>query len=336
MRVATRRVRAAWRVFGNAYERTVCAINSTAQDPGERARGCSRPGCPAGVAGRRTIARLEARSGRIDALVEAWTAERAVNHGLSDRPFGVALVHRIRARARATRHDAGRCDQAVAPHAPSTVRTRAPSVIWESYQAVRSFEDIVADADVSTLHDLRIATKWLRYTLEFVREPMEPRAAELIRRVVVLQDHLGDIHDLHATAARARGSLERPDLPAGERAAIDWLLANGMCGSSACSDDRGRPGGALPTPTSGAGWDGRWPGSDRGDPCTDVHQIRVMVAHVALVEWLCVEERWHPRDGRADRRRDDAWQGHHSRFPACRANRSQSCSGCSRAPIPSN
>ena len=114
----------------------------------------------------------------------------------------------------------------VPAHAPSSVRTRAPSVIWESYQAVRSFEDVVADADVSTLHDLRIATKWLRYTLEFVREPMEPRSTELIRRVVVLQDHLGDIHDLHATAARARTSLERDDLPAGERAAIDWLLAN--------------------------------------------------------------------------------------------------------------
>ena len=25
-------------------------------------------------------------------------------------------------------------------------------------------------ADVTTLHDLRIAAKWLRYTLEFVRE----------------------------------------------------------------------------------------------------------------------------------------------------------------------
>ena len=106
------------------------------------------------------------------------------------------------------------------------MRTRAPSVIWESYGAVRSFEDVVADADVSTLHDLRIATKWLRYTLEFVREPMEPRATELIRRVVVLQDHLGAIHDLHATAARARASLERADLPSGERAAIGGLLTN--------------------------------------------------------------------------------------------------------------
>ena len=57
---------------------------------------------------------------------------------------------------------------------------------------------------MATLHDLRIATKWLRYTLEFVREPMEPGATELIRRVVVLQDHLGDIHDLHAAAGLAR------------------------------------------------------------------------------------------------------------------------------------
>ena len=43
---------------------------------------------------------------------------------------------------------------------------------------------------------------------------MEPAATELIRRVVVLQDHLGDIHDLHAAAGMARrdGRLHDTDL----------------------------------------------------------------------------------------------------------------------------
>jgi CHAD domain-containing protein len=78
---------------------------------------------------------------------------------------------------------------------------------------VWGFETALADANVATLHELRIATKWLRYTLEFVREPIEPAATELIRRAVVLQDHLGDIHDLHAAAALARTvAATSPDL----------------------------------------------------------------------------------------------------------------------------
>ena len=60
--------------------------------------------------------------------------------------------------------------------APATVRTRAPAVTWQAYGSVWAFDAVVAEADVPTLHDLRIATKWLRYTLEFVREPMEAGA----------------------------------------------------------------------------------------------------------------------------------------------------------------
>ena len=83
------------------------------------------------------------------------------------------------------------------------MRDRAPAVVWDNYQAVSAFEGGLDRAEVATLHELRIAAKWLRYTLEFVREPMGPAAGELIRRVVVLQDYLGDIHDLHAAAVSA-------------------------------------------------------------------------------------------------------------------------------------
>ena len=227
MRVATRRVRAAWRVFGGAFEQSVV------RDQLSRLRILgSELGAVRDLDVQLTIlGAARSRGSKRDRaglapLVEAWSAERAERHDV--------LIDRLASRwftAFVLDHERlvtmpGDAVKPVAAHAPSSVRTRAPSVIWESYQAVRSFEDVVADADVSTLHELRIATKWLRYTLEFVREPMEPRATELIRRVVVLQDHLGDIHDLHATAARARAGLERADLPSGERAAIDWLLAN--------------------------------------------------------------------------------------------------------------
>ena len=72
-----------------------------------------------------------------------------------------------------------------------------------------AFEDGLRTADLATLHQLRIAGKWLRYTLEFVREALEPDAAALIGPVVALQDHLGVQHDLHVAATLAREFVVR-------------------------------------------------------------------------------------------------------------------------------
>ena len=51
-----------------------------------------------------------------------------------------------------------------------------PATIWGAYQDVWAFDGDLLAADLATLHQLRIAAKWLRYTLEFVREPLEPEA----------------------------------------------------------------------------------------------------------------------------------------------------------------
>ena len=227
MRVASRRVRAGWRVFGDAFERPVVR---------ERVRQLRILGSDLGmvrdldvqigilVASRDRHSKRERLA--LAPLVDAWTAERAARHH--------ALVVRLRSPWFTTfvaDHDrlvmtAGEGAREIEPHAPATVRMRAPSVAWQSYQAVWAFAPALPDADVTTLHELRISTKWLRYTLESIREPMEPNATELIRRVVALQDQLGDIHDLHAAAERARASAAAlPDLRFGQRAAIERFAA---------------------------------------------------------------------------------------------------------------
>jgi hypothetical protein len=63
-----------------------------------------------------------------------------------------------------------------------------PSIARTADEAVWAFDSGQAEADLATLHQLRIAGKWLRYTLEFVREPLEPEAAALIGRVEALQE----------------------------------------------------------------------------------------------------------------------------------------------------
>ena len=228
MRVASRRVRAGWRVFGDAFERSIVR---------ERVAQLRVLGAELGmvrdldVQGGILVAWRDRQSKRerlaLAPLVDAWTADRAARHH--------ALAVRLRSPWFTTfvaDHDRlvtveGEGARAIGPHAPATVRMRAPAVAWQSYQAVWAFEPALPDADVTTLHELRISTKWLRYTLESIREPMEPNATELIRRVVALQDQLGDIHDLHAAAERARETaVANPDLRSGQRAAIGRFVAD--------------------------------------------------------------------------------------------------------------
>jgi CHAD domain-containing protein len=101
-----------------------------------------------------------------------------------------------------------------------------PATIWGAYQDVWAFDEDLEAADLDTLHQLRIAAKWLRYTLEFVREPLEPEAAALIRPVVALQDHLGDQHDQHVAAELAREFVATSACSASERKAIERLTAH--------------------------------------------------------------------------------------------------------------
>jgi len=229
MRVATRRVRAAWRVFGDGYERPVVRDHvRQLRTLGGRLGAVRDLDVRIGILAAHRDHRSKRDRVGLAPLLEAWTAERAVRHRELVEwlvsPWFTAFV---------TDHEAlvstpGAAIRPLRDHAPFTVRMRAPAVAWEAYQAVWTFDGAVDGAEVATLHELRIAAKWLRYTLEFVREPMEPEATELIRRVVVLQDQLGDIHDLDADATLARAfSVDRGDLRPGQRAAIERFAVSG-------------------------------------------------------------------------------------------------------------
>jgi CHAD domain-containing protein len=205
MRVAARRMRAAWRVFGDGFER----------EPVRRYRGELRD-----IGGRLGVVRdmdvlLEIlttycqhhsrrqRAG-LEPLLAAWRAEREERRvdllaALDSERFGVFVSgHQEFART------PGLAALAVPPRTPGLVRNRMPATIWDAYQVVWAFDDHLETADLLALHELRIAAKWLRYALEFVREPIEPQATALIRPVVRLQDHLGSQHDQHVASEMAR------------------------------------------------------------------------------------------------------------------------------------
>jgi CHAD domain-containing protein len=205
MRVATRRMRAAWRVFGDAYD--------PARTKSFRRR-------------LRELATLLGGVRDLDVLIEATEAygevigstDRAGLRPLlaawrSDRDLARAqLVVELDSRGHRRFVDdyvdfvssPGRDALPVEPTIPHRVRDTAASRIWAAYEHVRAYEAVLRWADVPTLHQLRIAAKRLRYTLEFVREPLGEDASPLIARVVALQDHLGFMNDAEVAASMAR------------------------------------------------------------------------------------------------------------------------------------
>ncbi|HYO42939.1 MAG TPA: CHAD domain-containing protein [Candidatus Limnocylindrales bacterium] len=229
MRVATRRQRAAWRVFGDAFDtertdRYRRRLKLVAADLG-------------GVrdldvlieAGEAYQARQAAGEGQaFEPLLRAWRTQRDAARAV--------LVKELDSKAYRKWLDAyvdfaqseGLGARPVGPVDPHRVRDTMPSRIWAAYEVVRAYEPVMRWADVTTLHDLRIAAKWLRYTLEFVREALGRDAGPVIEKVVALQDHLGWLHDADVAANLARAFLveHAGTLSEAESAAIGRYLVD--------------------------------------------------------------------------------------------------------------
>jgi triphosphatase len=92
---------------------------------------------------------------------------------------------------------------------PTLVRHILPAKIWSHYGKVRAYETVLATASIETLHALRIEGKRLRYLLEFFGEVLGTGHAEAIKTMIVLQDHLGELHDSDVTVGLLRNFLMR-------------------------------------------------------------------------------------------------------------------------------
>ncbi|MFI5262316.1 MAG: CHAD domain-containing protein [Candidatus Limnocylindrales bacterium] len=208
MRVATRRMRAAWRVFGDGFRRGpsrryVNELRSVATALGDvRDQDVLLDGLTAYMAG------LPPDEGvALAPLLQAWqevrdaARERLVKllDGDGYRRFVDDYVRFVE-----TTGAGGRVVRATDPH---RVRDTAPSRIWVAYEQLRAYDTSLAWADVPTLHQLRIAAKRLRYTLEFFREVLGADTPTLITKVTALQDHLGWLHDADVAAHLAREYL---------------------------------------------------------------------------------------------------------------------------------
>jgi CHAD domain-containing protein len=229
MRVATRRQRAAWRVFGSAFRpRRTKRYRDGLREIASRL-GAVRDldvQLEAADVYRADLPGPEQRA--LEPLLKSWQTHRDVARSLLIRELDSDGYRRWLDDYRDFVRTEGALVLPVGPTQPHRIRDTAPSRIWAAYEQLRGYGSVLRWADVETLHDLRIAAKWLRYSLEFTNEALGPEAGTLIARVTALQDHLGLMNDADVTASMARTFLveNAGDLSSLESAAIGRYLVD--------------------------------------------------------------------------------------------------------------
>ncbi len=200
MRVATRRMRMALRVFADYLDRrAVHPVLKGLRHTG-RALGVVRDLDVFYAKAQVYCAGLPAeRSADLDGLLRAWRVEYA------ERRRDLLSYLDSRAYARFVERTAALLEvppERIAPlrgARPYTVRVSCalPGLLRRELKEVVAFEGRLSDHEtpLPLFHDLRRSCKRLRYTLEFFDEAVGLGAEALVDRVKLLQDNLGDLQD---------------------------------------------------------------------------------------------------------------------------------------------
>ena len=205
MRVATRRMRAVWRVFDGAYRpklqkryvaelRTVATALGAVRDLDVLLEGLA--------AHRATLGEQVAMA--LAPLAAEWQSRRDLARTELLALLDARGYQRFLDDYRAFVETPGAGALAVLPGTPISVRDTAAGRTWQAYERLRAHDAGLPWADVLALHALRIDAKRLRYTLESFREVLPAETDQLIAAVVGVQDHLGLLNDAHVTADMTR------------------------------------------------------------------------------------------------------------------------------------
>jgi CHAD domain-containing protein/transposase-like protein len=214
MRVATRRMRAAFDVFGEAFEPEALKRHLKRLRAAGRALGRVRDldvileKAAAYVASQPD----EARPG-LQPLVQYWEDERDTARSQMLEYLNSDKYQRFKTEFNTFVQIPGLGVQPVAPDRPAVfmVKDVAPGLVYARLEAVRAYETVLRNASIAQLHALRIEFKKLRYTVEFFREVLGEQAKAVIEELKRLQDHLGDLHDADVACVIINDFLEQWD-----------------------------------------------------------------------------------------------------------------------------
>ena len=208
MRVATRRARAAAKLYGDyfkpkAIRRYLRCLRRTARLLGTVRDLDVAIGKLERFGGKKKGASAAFRTAKLAATLEGWRQRRAAAHAellawlnSSDYArFVGSFAKFCRSPGEGARDYTAKPGEAPIPH---QVRHVMPSMILNRYESIRSYETLFEGQEgpeVEVLHLLRIECKYLRYNLEFVSNLLGPEATRLLADLRKLQQDLGDLHD---------------------------------------------------------------------------------------------------------------------------------------------
>lgn len=228
MRVATRRMRSAFRLFEPYYRGKVIRPLTDGLRQTARALGAVRD---LDVL-LEDLARIRAASGVPAAEPADADGESASGDG------GLQAIHdhinakRDKARAKLVKYfqsksyagfvasmydfltvaGAGALAVDTASHDPYQVRHIVPPILQEHLAVVRAYDTVIPSAkpapdaepqplpEITVLHQLRIEFKRLRYALSFFGDVLGSPGAAFIDEIKTMQDYLGRLNDLHVFA----------------------------------------------------------------------------------------------------------------------------------------
>ncbi len=221
MRVATRRMRAAFRVFGEYYQPKEAAPYLKGLKRTGRALGPVRDLDVFRDKVRAYLSTLpESQQGSLDGFLTTLEAQRKAARermityldGEKYARFRDRFGQFVETEGMGSRPVTFKGDDPV----PYRVRHVAPMTIYQRLAAVRAYDEWVSipwtdlpDPPLERLHALRIACKRLRYALEFFDEVLGPSTKALIKEIVTMQDHLGDLQDAVVARRLLREYLQR-------------------------------------------------------------------------------------------------------------------------------
>lgn len=209
MRVSTRRMRMALRVFSDYLDPDVMRPVLKGLRRTGRTLGAVRDLDVFNDKTREYLSGLPVeRQGELDGLLAAWRAERDRQR---ERMVDYLDGRRYSAFVETALELLDGPVERLAPAGPATPRPQRvaqvlPGVLYGDMGDVWAFDGQIEGpgTPLPTFHALRKACKGLRYTLEFFEDVLGPGARPLIKRVKGLQDHLGDLQDAVVTSGILR------------------------------------------------------------------------------------------------------------------------------------
>lgn len=198
MRVATRRLRSAFEVFGQAFEPGTLKPYLKGLRATGRALGGVRNLDVAIEKAQEYLRTLpEEKQHNLDNLIHFWQEQRKKKRTKMLAFLDSEEYHTFKRKYNIFLSTPGAGSREIPKDepAPQLVRELAPVLIYIHLAKVRAFDRYILEAPIDFLHGLRIEFKKLRYTVEYFQEALGDQAVEVIEDLKTLQDHLGDLND---------------------------------------------------------------------------------------------------------------------------------------------